>query len=330
MSLYSPLLSDPSMEFPDSSDTANRLAQMQRLLKQSGALPGAAAQPAGGLPRVQAAPGGPQSYGLPASPFGPVQPRVHPRTMSLPPEISQPEQPRQMDAPSTGLPDGLQPQQPQAPQSPDVARALAAADNAKRALPDLPEYEEDGPAPAPGPVIRRAAMTPTAGPDTGEENPNVDAPAGDYYAKLRGPEGSKDNYNAVNPTSGASGPYQFLKSTWQSYMKNPKLGLTMDGFYHPSEHPEQHDAAIHAYTADSMDAIKPILGRLPTKGELYSMHLLGQGGGAQLLKNLSKPVRETVSAAAINANPWMKQFADTSGYRLVKHFENLFGEDHAS
>jgi hypothetical protein len=328
VSLYSPLLSDPSIEFPDSSDTANRLAQMQRLLKQSGVLSGGPQQPAGAVPKVPAPTGGPSPYGLPASPFGPVLPRQHGRMQALPPDI---QQPPQLDYPKLA-PESLDalagPQrQAKEPASDDVAAALAGADRVKRGLPDLPDPDGQ---PALAPVIRRgAAMTPTAGPDTGDIDPNVDAPAGDFYAKLRGPEGTKANYNAVNPTSGASGPYQFLKSTWDSYAKNPKLGLTDEGFYHPDQHPEQHEAAIHAYTADSMDAIKPILGRLPTKGELYSMHLLGQAGGGHLLTNLSKPVRETVSAAAIKANPWMEAYADTSGYRLVKHFENMFGEDHS-
>lgn len=324
MSLYSNLLNDPSLSFPDSSDQASRLAQYQRLMQQTA--PGGPQLPAGSLPQPAATSTSPLvPYGLPSSPFGPAQPRQ--RRMTLPPEMMPPmEHQAQQPGPDPGIDQGLKDATkefgPDQGENTDTAAALAKAEAALRGFRqplDLSDLEPSKTA------VRRPAMTPLEGPDTGEPNPNIDTAGPNYYAALKGPE-SGGNYNARNKITDAAGPYQFLPSTWQGYMRDrPELKLTMEGFYKPSEHPEQHEAAIHAYTADSMKAITPILGRLPTPGELYSMHLLGQGGGANLLKNLDKKTSEVIPDAVFRSNPWMKEYADRSGHALINRFEKMMG-----
>jgi hypothetical protein len=152
------------------------------------------------------------------------------------------------------------------------------------------------------------------------------APGAPYFAALRGPEGTKENYDARNAITDAAGPYQALKGTWGDIMKSyPDLGLTWEGHAKPSAHPEQHEAFIRAYTDRSMKALVPLLGRLPTPGELYSTHLLGHGGGPRLLKNLDAPAEDSISMAVFHANPWMKAFIGKPGRVLLSHFEKIMG-----
>lgn len=243
---------------------------------------------------------------------------------------------------ATASPPNLNPRQPEEPEatsSPlDIASALRplvaqndAAEKDKldrieaamRRLPPLP------PALAPDapPSIAAAkplAMTPLEGPDIGETNPNDTR---DYYARLRRPEGTIGNDNAVNPISGAGGPFQFLPSTWRDIMKsNPELGLTMEGFRDAKNNMPMHMAAIKAYTDRSRKALE-FLGRAPTMGELYAAHLFGQQGGANFLKSLDKSVGEVIPGSWIDANPWIRSlgYAGKPGRELLKYFEKMMG-----
>lgn len=224
---------------------------------------------------------------------------------------------------------GLAELQPDKKKDDPLARIEALMRRMPGALPppDDDERLPDGSLPSYGPPAptRRRAFTPLEGPDTGEENPNALVGAGDeYYAKLRGPEGTMSNYDAVNPTSGAGGPFQFLPSTWADLMKtNPELGLTLQGFRNPSQFKGQHDAAIRAYTDRSMKELLPYLGRAPTMGELYALHIFGQGGGMKFLRGLDKNVAELVPDSWIAANPWMRSYAAGPGRALLKRFESM-------
>lgn len=175
-------------------------------------------------------------------------------------------------------------------------------------------------------------MTPMEGPDIGAINPNVDgtagAPAG-YFSHLRGTE-STSRPGAVNPVTGAAGLYQFLPSTWSSMRKEaPQLGLTDEGIKNPTseEGQRQQDAAAHYYTAKSMGLLSGALGRSPTAGELYALHLLGHAGGMNVIQNPDKPVASTVSAAAIQANPWLKPLATKPGYALLDRLDAMMSQN---
>lgn len=327
--LYSNLLQDPTIQFADSSDQAQRLAQFQKLMASASPGSQGAAQ---GLPKAPPQSPAMSPFGLPAAPFAPgAGGRRRNQPPPLPPPAEMPPMPDQK-APADNLKEGLQSVDDWLhPKGKDtaVADAIARADARLRGLPQLPDTAANDQgkwlSPASSKMYGRA-MTPLEGPDTGEINPNADAAGEGYYARLRKPEGTEKNYDARNPTTDAAGPYQFMKGTWQSYMNSrPELGLTMEGYYKPSEHKDQHEAAIHAYTGDSMKRLVPHLGRLPTPGELYALHLLGHEGGMKLLKNLGSKTSEVIPQAVFGSNPWMHEFEDRNGYRLVGQFEKMMG-----
>lgn len=141
----------------------------------------------------------------------------------------------------------------------------------------------------------------------------------DYFARNRQFESGNDP-NATNPGSGASGLYQFLPSTWRALMQEaPQLGLTPEGI----KDEKQQDAAMRYYTNKSVGLLTDMLGRKPTGGELYSMHLLGHSGGANVLKNLDAPITATINPAAIRGNPFLNKFK--TGRDLIAGLNQQFG-----
>lgn len=273
------------------------------------------------------------SYRLPGNPFAPQQ---------------RPPQPRQQMPQASPMPRPVELPAYQAPAEPDtsisdlgrmvaklggpdpddgtIMNALERAERAMRALPRLPADDYSARY-TPSPSPRRAAMSPTEGPDTGEENPNAGGSApGGYFKKLVGPE-SGGNPSIRNKTTGAGGLFQFLPSTWQSIMKQaPHLGLTAEGFYDPSpEGVAQQERGVRYYTDESMRRLVPMLGRQPTMGELYALHFLGHGGGMQLLQGLDRPTEEVVSPAAIAANPWLKEYTKKPAAALLRRLEAMMG-----
>lgn len=158
--------------------------------------------------------------------------------------------------------------------------------------------------------------SPLDAPDTGEID-TTGVPA-NYFERNRGAE-SGGNDRAVNQITQASGRYQFLPATWRGIMKEaPHLGLTEEGIFDPA----QQDAAMRYYTSKSVSALKPMLGRDPTGGELYALHLLGHAGGANLIANAGKALPDLISQDAIRANPWLKQF--DSGVDLLRYLNRRF------
>lgn len=141
----------------------------------------------------------------------------------------------------------------------------------------------------------------------------------DYMLRNRAFE-SGNNRRARNAGSGASGLYQFLPSTWEGIRKEaPELGLTSEGIFDE----DQQNKAMHHYTKKSDAVLRPVLGRAPTGGELYALHLLGHSGGSHMVQNLDKPLTETVSRAAMDGNPWMYKFK--TGQELINYFNKRFG-----
>ena len=80
----------------------------------------------------------------------------------------------------------------------------------------------------------------------------VGASDGSYMDNVRMSESGGDNM-ARNENSSATGPFQFINSTWQGLaLKYPHLGLTPDG----RTDPEQSKRAMMAFTADNKASLE--------------------------------------------------------------------------
>lgn len=92
---------------------------------------------------------------------------------------------------------------------------------------------------------------------------------------------SGGNPNAKNPNSSASGLYQFTNKTFANMVQRygQQTGIT----FADKNNPQAQATMARLYALDNIDALKPILGRMPTKGELYMAHILGAGGAAKLI-----------------------------------------------
>lgn len=97
-------------------------------------------------------------------------------------------------------------------------------------------------------------------------------PLDEFYRGTRSAE-SAGNPNAVNPTTQASGLYQFIPSTWAGVVRNygQRYGIRPDGVMDPS----QQELAIRAITENEYLPAVQRTGRDPTPAELYMPHLLG-------------------------------------------------------
>lgn len=202
---------------------------------------------------------------------------------------------------------------------------LARVREILKSMPGAPDYAAGY---APGDYTARytapqaRAMTPLEGPDTGAPNPNVGTPVGGgYFSHLRAFEDPGGDPARRNPTSGATGLYQFMPGTWADIVKNaPWLHLTTEGITDP----DQQERAIHYYTDKSRGLISSYLNRAPTPGELYALHLFGQSGGMQVVRNPNAMLKDIlppdfISANAGVVNPYM------TGQEALAKFNTLMG-----
>lgn len=257
------------------------------------------------------------------SPFGAPLPTNLPKPMGLPAPVQVQHTQQQMP-----MPLDMQPRQaPQfaAPQRSEFESLMSgvgglfkqerendekktAAETAKTLLEELAALKSQRDA---GPMNSDGAKRPAMD--------GVPADMDDYMARNAKFE-SGANENAVNAGSGATGLFQFLPSTWRWIAKEaPELGLTDEGM----KTREQQMKAMRYYTQKSVNTLTPILGRKPTGGELYLLHLLGHSGGPAVLADLDAPITKTISEGAYRGNPFLKQYG--TGRDLIAGLNRQFG-----
>jgi hypothetical protein len=127
----------------------------------------------------------------------------------------------------------------------------------------------------------------------------------DYFSAIRSAE-SGGSDSAKNPTSSATGRYQFTTGTWGDVAAaHPELGLTSDGRLDPA----QQEKAIRAFTADNANQLSGA-GIPTTGGNLYAAHFLGASGAQNVLTQPdSSPVAAHVAPEVVQANPFLAKMS---------------------
>jgi len=177
----------------------------------------------------------------------------------------------------------------------------------KAALPGGAQAKADGTAPAPG-------TTPGGGVLQGTPIP------GDTYEAKVGSFESSGSDTAVNKTSGAAGRYQFMPSTAEGLRKQfPDLKISDQW----RTNPEDQQKLMKAYTDISRDALRKALGREPTGGELYALHLFGHGKGPSIVAGGNAPLISLTTEQERSGNPFLSNFKTAAD--LIAYFNKRFG-----
>jgi hypothetical protein len=144
-------------------------------------------------------------------------------------------------------------------------------------------------------------------------------PGDSYEAKVGGFESSGSD-TAVNKTSGASGRYQFMPSTAEGIIKaNPHLNISANW----RTNPEDQQKLMKVYTDTSREILRKALGRDPTGGELYALHLFGHGKGPSIVAGGNAPLVSLTSEAERSGNPFLNNFKTAAD--LLAYFNKRFG-----
>lgn len=101
--------------------------------------------------------------------------------------------------------------------------------------------------------------------------------------------------------SSATGLFQFIKSTWGTYADK----LKAFGFTNPQvTDPVANTVAGAMFIRDNIQALKPVVGRMPNIPELYLAHFLGPGGARKVLSQPDNAsIMTGVNGDQIRANP---------------------------
>lgn len=150
-----------------------------------------------------------------------------------------------------------------------------------------------GPASAPAPAAQTRAGLPAFA--------SAGGAMGDYLATTRAKESGGDD-TAKNPSSTATGRYQFTQGTWNGLAKKyPDLGLTPNGRTDPA----QQERAMQAFTDDNAKALTAA-GIPINPGNLYVSHFLGEAGGPRFITGAMSspdaPATSFVTPGAASAN----------------------------
>lgn len=174
-----------------------------------------------------------------------------------------------------GLPNAILPTvaAPLMPAIPAMGAALQAQQRLKSSGARVPAAEQVG-------LPQQPALPASPGPQTNA------APDISGFSEAE----SGNNPNAKSQTSTASGLYGFTNRTWADMIMRygKQTGLTLQD----KNDPRAQAMMASLLAKDNIKELTPILGRMPSKGELYMAHFLGAKGAATLLN--ADPQKEAI------------------------------------
>lgn len=134
----------------------------------------------------------------------------------------------------------------------------------------------------------------------------IDPSIGD---QMRAVESGGDNY-AKNPNSSASGPDQFLDSTWLNTIKQARPDLAQgqsdEALLGLKTNP-QISGEMRDYYANQNQAILSKAGVPVTPGTTYLAHFAGPQGAVKVLQaDPNAPVGDILGPAVVKANPFLQ------------------------
>lgn len=175
---------------------------------------------------------------------------------------------------------------------------------------DLPKVDGAAVAAAKDPARRYAMLKPLF--EAVSKMIGVDVPTLTAFAMQE----STFNPLAKARGSSATGLFQFIDKTWESYAGK----LKAFGFSNPQQtDPLANTVAGAMFIRDNIQALKPVVGRMPNIPELYLAHFLGPGGAKKVLSQPDNAsIMTGVNGDQVRANQGV--FKDISTIADIKNW----------